>query len=257
MEFLQVAEEAARLAGGILQEWSSKFTAQEKSPANLVTEADLAAEKAIYDYLSQRFPDHRFMGEEGLSKEEGNSPYRWIIDPLDGTSNYVHQFPYYAVSIGLERDNELIAGAIYDPNRDEMFSASTGNGAFLNKNPIRISNNSALSNAMCMASLPVKSDRNHPAVKQFLSVLEVAQTVQRTGSAALNLCAVASGRIDAFWSRSLKPWDMAAGVVIVREAGGQVTSMSGAEFNVHQPDLLSTNGTSVHDALVKQLQLDS
>ncbi|MCL4154915.1 UNVERIFIED_CONTAM: hypothetical protein GTU68_016637 [Idotea baltica] len=185
MEFLQVAEEAARLGGSILQEWSTKFTASEKSPANLVTEADLASEKAIFEYISERFPDHRFMGEEGLSKEDGNSPYRWIIDPLDGTSNYVHQFPYYAVSIGLERGNELIAGVIYDPTRDEVFSAETGSGAFLNGKPLKVSKNSELSQAMCMASLPVKSDRNHPAVQQFLSVLVSSR--KRSNAQALPL----------------------------------------------------------------------
>lgn len=252
-KFLQVAEEAARIGGSILQDWAGRFTPREKSPANLVTEADLASEKAVFEFIDSHFAGHRFLGEEGLQRNTGNSPYRWIIDPLDGTSNYVHHFPYYAVSIGLEQNDEMIVGAIFDPTRDEMFTAIKGNGAHLNGEPIRASINSTLQSAMCMASLPVKVKRDDLAVRRFLDVLEIAQTVQRTGSAALNLCAVAAGRIDAFWSTSLKPWDMAAGILITREAGGHVTSCTGNEFSVHHPDLLATNGTELHAELVNTL----
>lgn len=253
-DLLEVGIEAAKIGGEILQDWSNRFTPREKSPANLVTEADLASEKAIYEHIVARFPDHRFLGEEGLNKNEGNSPYRWIIDPLDGTSNYVHKFPYYAVSIGLECDGELIVGVILDPNRDEVFTAIKGAGAFLNDAKIEVSVREKLSTAMCMASLPVKTDRDNIAVRRFLDILEEAQTVQRTGSAALNLCAVASGRIDAFWSTSLKPWDMAAGVLIAEEAGGKVTTCEGATFSVHQPNLLASNGTDLHSELSQRLQ---
>jgi myo-inositol-1(or 4)-monophosphatase len=249
MEFREAAEEAARLGGQILEEWGTHFSSREKSPANLVTEADLASQAKIHEFLHNLFPEHRFLGEEDLCCDEGDSPYRWIIDPLDGTSNYVHRFPYYAVSIGLEAAGELIAGAIYDPNRDEMFSAAAGQGATLNRAPIAVSHNAELRRAMCMASLPVHVDRHHPAVQRFLDVLELAQTVQRTGSAALNLCAVACGRIDAFWSTSLKPWDMAAGALIVREAGGTVTATGGSTFDVQIPDLLATNGSGLHREL--------
>ncbi|WP_437206050.1 inositol monophosphatase family protein [Planctomicrobium sp. SH664] len=250
MEFLKAAMEAARLGGRILEEWGEKFTAREKSPSNLVTEADIASQNAIVGYLREHFPDHRFLGEEDLSCEEGDSPFRWVIDPLDGTSNYVHRFPYYAVSIGLERGDELIVGAIYDPNRDEMFAAELGQGATLNGEKIQVSETSELRYAMCMASLPVKVDREHPAIRKFLDILEAAQTVQRTGSAALNLCCVACGRIEAFWSNSLKPWDMAAGALIVSEAGGKVTTTQGSTFSIHQPDILATNGRPLHDTLV-------
>ena len=257
-EFLDVAKTAARIGGDILQEWSAKFTAREKSPANLVTEADLASEKAIFEHINSRFPDHRFLGEEGLLKNDGNSPYRWIIDPLDGTSNYVHGFPYYAVSIGLEFDGTLILGAIYDPTRNEMFAGLAGFGATLNDRAIQVSANETLASSMCMASLPVKTSRDQLAVRRFLDVIEVAQTVQRTGSAALNLCSVACGRIDAFWSTSLKPWDMAAGAVIVREAGGTVTRCSDESFVVDESDLLATNGTELHKELSQRLtSLDS
>ncbi len=249
LELLETAEQAARIGGRILEEWRPKFTAREKSPRNLVTEADFASERAIFEFIHERYPDHRFLGEEGLNRDEGDSPYRWVVDPLDGTSNYVHGFPYYAVSIAVEDSGELLAGAIYDPNRDEMFSAARGAGATLNGEPIGVSDRSDLSEALCMASLPVKSDRSHPAVQRFLKVLEAAQHVQRTGSAALNLCAVASGRIEAFWSESLMPWDMAAGVLIVREAGGRVTQLRETPFALDVPDLLATNGTAVHGLL--------
>src|SRR5690606_12532652 len=138
MDFLQAAEQAARLGGEKLEEWGEKFTAREKSPANLVTEADLASQKAIFEYLHGLYPDHRFFGEEGLLVDGGDSPYRWIIDPLDGTSKYVHRFPYYAVSIGLEENGRMRAGVIYDPNRDELFAAEAGRGATLNGSPLQV-----------------------------------------------------------------------------------------------------------------------
>lgn len=250
LEYLMVAEQAARIGGEILQDWAERFTTREKSPANLVTEADFASEQAIFLHIRGHFPDHQFLGEEGLLEDQTGSLFRWIIDPLDGTSNYVHRFPYYAVSIGLEYDGKLIVGAIYDPTRDEMFAAGAGHGARLNGKPIHVSDTDQLSNAMCMASLPVKSTREHVAVRKFLEVLESAQTVQRSGSAALNLCSVAAGRIDAFFSSSLNPWDMAAGVVIVQEAGGTVTTEENQEFQIQNPNILATNGTPLHQQLV-------
>jgi myo-inositol-1(or 4)-monophosphatase len=245
--------EAARIGGRILQEWRSRFTARQKSPKDLVTEADVASQQAIHEHITDRFPDHGFLGEEGLSHITA-SPYRWIIDPLDGTSNYVHGFPYYGVSVGVECDGELAAGAVYDPNRDEMFSVARGVGATCNGERLRVSQAESLNQALCMASLPMLTTREHPAVQRFLRVLEAAQHVQRTGSAALNLCGVAAGRVDAFWSMSLKPWDMAAGVLLVREAGGRVTKSDGGPFDVNVADLLASNGGPIHEALAAVLQ---
>ena len=252
-ELLDTATQAALLGGDVLESWASKFSAREKSPANLVTEADLASEQAIYEFIHSRYADHRFLGEEGLLHDEGNSPYRWIIDPLDGTSNYVHRFPYYAVSIGLEYDGELIVGVIFDPNRNELFSAAKRQGAMLNGESIRPSDNTELAAAMCMASLPVNATRDHPAVQRFLAVLGEAQTVQRTGSAALNLCCVACGRIDAFWSTSLKPWDQAAGALIVMESGASISKTDGELFDVNEPDILATNGMKLSSQLLSLL----
>lgn len=256
MRFRELAEAAARLGGGILQDWAGRITATEKSPKNLVTEADLASQRAIHEFLVRECPGHGFLGEEETGLSSSASDYRWIVDPLDGTSNYVHRFPYYAVSVGVEHLGTLIAGAIFDPTRDEMFSAARGAGATANGRPIVPSSTERLGQAMAVASLPPKTTPESPEVRRFLRVLSHAQTVQRTGSAALNLCYVAAGRMDAFWSTTLKPWDMAAGVVIVEEAGGKVTAIDGRPFQVETPSLLATNGRGLHDELTAQLPLE-
>jgi myo-inositol-1(or 4)-monophosphatase len=252
-EYAQSGEEAARLAGHVLRGWSSKFTVREKSRANLVTEADSAAQQAIIEFLSRRYPSHGFLGEEDAADVRPPTAYTWIIDPLDGTTNYVHGFPYFAVSIGLEHEGTLIAGVIYDPSHDDLFVAVKGGGARLNGKPLRVSAIGELSAAMVFASLPVATHPNDLAVQRFLKLLGQAQTVQRTGSAALNLANLAAGRVDGFWSTSLKPWDMAAGVLMVTEAGGRVTSLSGDPFDLHTPSLLATNGTTLHDTLCDAL----
>lgn len=248
-EFLQTAQEAARAAGDVLQSWAERFTVSEKSRANLVTEADLAAQETIFRLIRGRYPDHNFLGEENLSVTTGRSPYRWVIDPLDGTTNYVHRFPFYAVSIGLEHDGELLAGVIHDPNRDEMFTAVRGQGARRNGEPLATSKVEAVGEAFLVASLPIASDPSNAAVARFLRALPAARTVQRLGSAALALSYVACGRIDAFWSTSLKPWDMAAGALIVREAGGRTSRLEGTPLDLDVPDILATNGTSLHTEL--------
>lgn len=249
LEFLQAAEDAARQAGQVLRSWSSRFTVREKSRSNLVTEADLASQSAIAELLKRRFPQHGLLGEEDLGHDQSAAEYRWIIDPLDGTTNYVHGFPYYAVSIGLECRGEMIVGVIYDPVRDELFAAAKGNGASLNRRPLRCSEIARLNQAMVIASLPVGTDAADLAVRRFLTVLPHAQTVQRTGSAALNLAYLAAGRLEGFWSSSLKPWDMAAGVLLVTEAGGMITQMNGAPFQLYEANLLASNGTAVHTEL--------
>ncbi len=254
MEFVATAEEAARLAGGVLLSWAEKFTVREKGPADLVTEADFAAQEAIYLLIHDRYPQHNFLGEEGLAETNSDSPYRWVIDPLDGTQNYVHHFPYYAVSIGLQRRGELIVGVIYDPNRDELFSAALSAGATLNGEPIQPSLADSLDQAMVVASLPVGAQKDNPAVSRFLAVLPHAQTLQRTGSAALNLSYVAAGRIDAFFSSSLKPWDMAAGALIVAEAGGRVSGMDGRPLDIEFPHVLASSSSALHEQLHRLLK---
>lgn len=247
VEFLSTAQEAARLGGDVLEDWGSRFTVSEKSRANLVTEADFASQETIHNHIKQRYPDHGFLGEEGLDQPSENSPYRWIIDPLDGTSNYVHRFPYYCVSIALEKNGELIVGVIYDPNRDEMFTAQKGQPAQLNGKQINPTTDvNSLKTAMAVASLPVATRVENPAVARFLTVLPLVQSLQRTGSAALNLAYVACGRIDLYWSSSLHPWDMAAGALIVEQAGGQVSRLDNSPFQVAGPEILASNGTALH-----------
>jgi myo-inositol-1(or 4)-monophosphatase len=248
-EFLSAAEDAARTAGKILQDWAGRFTVSEKGPADLVTEADVASQEAIHRILHERFPDHGFVGEEGLLTPAGGSECRWIIDPLDGTSNYVHSFPYYAVSIGLQCRGELVAGVIFDPTREELFAAQKGGGATLDGRPIRVSRFDRLDRAMVIASFPPGVTPDSLPIRRFLTVLPHAQTIHRSGSAALNLAYVAAGRLDAFWSTSLKPWDIAAGALIVTEAGGRVTRLSGDPLDIEVPDLLCSNGTGIHQEL--------
>lgn len=251
-ELLNVAMEAAQAGGAVLQDWIGRFSVREKRRADLVTEADHASQRRIHELIMARFPDHGFLGEEGLDQQT-DSPYRWIIDPLDGTSNYVHGFPYYAVSIGVSREGQLVAAAIFDPNRDEMFSAAAGQGAKLNGTAITTSGETDLSMAMAMASLPVGADHSDPAVRRFLQSMSHLQTVQRSGSAALNLACVACGRIDAFWSTSLKPWDVAAGVLIVQEAGGVAGNLQGGTIDIMVPSLLAASTPKIHSELVSVL----
>ena len=252
-KLLSVAIQAAHAGGAILQDWRGRFSVREKSRYNLVTEADHASQTAIHELIRNHFPDHGFLGEEDLCLESATSPFRWIIDPLDGTTNYVHGFPYYAVSIGVQRDNELVAAVIYDPSRHETFTATRGAGAFVNGLPIRTSGETEISQAMAMASLPVGGDENDPAVRRFLKSFSQLQTVQRTGSAALNLAYVASGRIDAFWSSSLKPWDIAAGVLLVTEAGGAVTNLEGGTIDIMLPSILAASSRKISQDLASLL----
>ena len=251
-EALETAVTAAQAAGDILLSWRDRFTVTEKSRRDVVTEADLESQQAIAALLSDRFPKHGFLGEEGLSDAGLDTDFRWIIDPLDGTGNYVHGVPYFAVSIALEYRGDLVVAVVLDPSHDELFTAVRGGGTHLNGTPVTVSAETVtdLDSALVTASLPVGiSSPDHPAVERFLRVLVSAQHTQRTGSAALNLAYVATGRLDAFFSTTLKPWDMAAGALLVTEAGGQVTTLNGGPFDVDVADLLSSNGTLVHSQL--------
>ncbi|MCG6157182.1 inositol monophosphatase family protein [Rubinisphaera margarita] len=247
---------AARKAGEILQDWRERFTVSEKSRSNLVTEADFAAEKAIHETLSEAFPDHGYLGEEGLSENASTADYVWIIDPLDGTGNYVHGFPYYCVSIGLQYQGRMVVGVIYDPTRDELFTAAEGCGAWKNGKRLQVSGTTQLSQAMCVASLPVAGDPNHPALARFIRALPHAQTIQRLGSAEMNLAYLAAGHLDAFWSSTLKPWDMAAGIVLVQEAGGTLSNLTGGPIDIHACEILACSSSTLQTELVPILKQD-
>lgn len=251
---LEVGVAAARAGGKVLQDWATKFSVREKScAADVVTEADFESQKVIHSLICKAFPSHGFLGEEGLNQPSVDSPYRWIVDPLDGTSNYVHGFPYYAVSIGVERQGELVAGIVYDPTRDEMFTATKGEGAWCNGRRLHVSNVSIMKQALIVASFPPGSNLETPSVQHFLQILPRAQTVQRTGSAAMNLANLAAGRVDGFWSWSLKPWDMAGGALLVTEAGGKITKTGGTYLQIEVSDMLATNGSDLHGELVQTL----
>ena len=251
--WLGVAIRAAEAGGRLLREWRGRFSVREKSRSNLVTEADEASQEAIVSVLRSEFPEHGFLGEENLEEDVAGSDAVWVIDPLDGTTNYVHGFPYYAVSIALRVRGELEVGVIYDPNREETFSACRGNGVFLNGERVQSSGERRLSSAFGIGSLPVVTGPGDPAVERFLRALQAFQTVQRTGSAALNMAYVSCGRIDAFWSSSLKPWDVAAGALMVVESGGALANLEGGRFDIFVPSLACAGSGELLVDLVKVL----
>jgi myo-inositol-1(or 4)-monophosphatase len=216
----------------------------------LVTDADHAAEQCIIDSIHGHFPSHQTLAEERGAGADASSRYRWIIDPLDGTTNFAHGFPVYAVSVGLECDGELLVGVVYDPTRDELFTAATGQGAQLNGHPIAVSNTVELEAALTVTGFAydIRETRNNN-LDHFARFALKAQGVRRTGSAALDLCYVAAGRFDGFWEVKLNAWDMAAGVVIVREAGGRITDLRGKEHSIYRPELVASNGR-IHQEMV-------
>ncbi len=241
--FLEAAIAAARSAGMILKDnihGSREITF--KGDINLATEMDIRSERAIVQLLASAFPDHGFIAEEETRIQNG-AGYTWIIDPLDGTTNYAHGYPCFSVSIALERKGEIVLGVVYDPMRDELFSAMKTRGAFLNGHKIRVSHVDKLINGLLATGFPYDrkvSDRNN--MGYFHDLLMASQEVRRDGSAALDLCYVAAGRFDGFWELKLKPWDVAAGSLIAQEAGGMVTDLSGNEFSIHDDEILASNG---------------
>ncbi len=257
-EYLRTCEDAARTGGAVLLDWADRFKVQEKGPSDLVTEADLASQRAIRASILAAFPDHQFLGEE--DDPEGNdcgaSEFRWIADPLDGTTNYVHRVPHFCVSLALERAGELVTAAVFDPISKECFTAVAGEGAWLNGQPIRTSSVGQLSDALAVVGFPPKTEPDAPDLQVFLAAINQVQAIRRTGSAALNMCYVAAGRFDVFWSFSTKVWDVAAGALIIREAGGVLTSPDGGDFVLNTGQFLAAAGDSLHDEL-RQLVHDA
>lgn len=254
---IELAIRAAREAGAILQDYAARgFQIENKGRINLVTEADLASERHITQLIGSHFPSHRILAEEGgASGHPGEDNYVWIIDPLDGTTNYSHGFPCYAVSIGIELHGKAVAGVIYDPTRDELFAAERGAGATLNGNKIRVSAVDHLERALVVSGFPYdvreRMEEYLPAWREFL---KHTQGVRRLGAAAIDMCCVASGRMDGFWENGLNPWDTAAGWVIIEEAGGRVTKLDGSPFDNYSASLLCTNG-AIHDQMLAVLAL--
>lgn len=250
-DYKAVCEQAARAGGAVVQQWINRFVTREKAPADLVTDADLASQDTIRKTILDHFPDHSFLGEEehGTRDISRAADFRWIADPLDGTTNYVHRVPHYSVSLALERRGQLLAGTVFDPTRDECFTAAAGEGAYLDGRPIRTSDVSELSGSLAVVGFPADANRNSPDVEVFLGALDKCQAIRRTGSSALNLCYLAAGRFDLYWSFSTKIWDVAAGVLIIREAGGTVTSPDGGEFVLEDARFLAAANRPLHARL--------
>jgi len=253
-DYLTVACEAARSAGKLLKEniHGTREIAY-KGDINLVTEMDMRSERTIVGILRSAFPDHGIVAEEE-TKIRNASGFTWIIDPLDGTTNYAHGYPCFSVSIALEQGESIIAGVVYDPMREELFSAEKGKGAFLNGKPIRVSASDTLIKSLLATGFPYDrkvSEKNN--LNYFHDLLMASQEVRRDGSAALDLCSVAAGRFDGFWELKLKPWDVAAGSLIVREAGGMVSDFSGTHFSVDDDEILASNG-KIHQQMLDVLQ---
>lgn len=254
-EYLMVSEEAARKAGRLLRENINKSDEIfYKGAVDLVTPFDTRAQKMILEHISSFFPEHDYLAEEGLSQNKG-ADMRWIIDPLDGTTNYAHHYPVFTVSIALERKSEVILGLVYDPMREEMFSALKAKGAFLNGKKISVSDISELDKSLLATGFPydVRASQENN-ISHFNNFAIRAQGIRRCGSAAMDLCYVACGRYDGFWELKLKPWDIAAGTLIVQEAGGQVSDFKGGRFSIFGSEILATNG-SIHQQMVDILEM--
>jgi myo-inositol-1(or 4)-monophosphatase len=253
---LTTAIDAAKLAGRFLKQHAGKArNIQQKSgeEKNLVTEIDKKSEEIIIETIGKHHPTHDILAEES-GKKGASSEYRWIIDPLDGTTNFTHGLPVFCVSIGLEWKGELIVGVIYDPNLDELFTAEKGKGAYLNGRRLKVSETLKLESSLLVTGFPynITENPNH-AVEHFIHFLMKAQGVRRMGSAAIDLAYIAAGRFDGFWEVALHPWDMAAGALLVQEAGGILTNFSGNPLNIYQKELVATNG-HIHHAVLDVLQ---
>ncbi len=243
----------AREAGGLIMGHFARHVKIEyKGAVDLVTVADRESEALILSRIRAQFPTHDVMGEEGTRIDTG-SEYKWYVDPLDGTTNFAHGYPVFCVSLAVERAGRRVAGVVYDPTRDEMFSAELGGGARLNESAIRVSAISTLGECLVGTGFPSQKRHKNPNIYFYHQLTLRTHGVRRAGSAALDLCNVASGRYEGFWEFNLNPWDTAAGVLIVEEAGGRVTDFSGGEFQIASHETLASNGL-VHDALLHEFQ---
>ncbi len=254
---LNFAIQIARDAGRVLAEKFGRVEVRHKGDIDLVTEADLAAERLIIERLKSYYPRHAILSEEaGAAHAESgaDSEWKWIVDPLDGTTNYAHAYPVFCVSIALEHRGEIVLGVVHDPTRDETFAAERGEGATLNGRRIRVSDTDDLNRALLCTGFPYDVRDRGDFARHFRNFIMHAQAVRRDGSAALDLAYVAAGRFEGFWEEGLRPWDVAAGVLLVEEAGGRVTDYDERPFRIYNPPILATNGL-VHEAMTRILRL--
>ncbi|MEA3506039.1 MAG: inositol monophosphatase family protein [Elusimicrobiota bacterium] len=252
--YIEVASRAAREAGSLLVEnFTRPRKIKYKGRIDLVTGMDIESEKLIVDIISEEFPDHSILAEERDYENQAGG-YRWIIDPLDGTSNYAHGFGFFCVSIALQDpEGKIIAGVVYAPYPDEFYKAVRGGGAFLNGQHMKVSRVRELEKAMVATGFPYDIAESHANIDNFNKFLLKTQAVRRPGAAALDLCCVAAGKFDGFWELMLNPWDTAAGVLIVEEAGGKVTDFSGGSYSIYDKKILASNGR-IHNLMQEILK---
>jgi myo-inositol-1(or 4)-monophosphatase len=245
----RIGVRAAYRAGRILNEYfGNTFQVTKKGAIDLVTDADVAAEKIIVATIAETFPDHAILAEESGASGD-NVRDRWVIDPLDGTTNFAHGLPIFAVSIAYARDNEIMMGVVFNPINGELFTAVSGEGARLNDQPIQVSTVERVGDSLLVTGFPytINTETSTQPMERFASCLKVAQGVRRLGSAALDLCFVACGRFDGFWEENLKPWDTAAGMLIAAEAGARVTDFADRPFGINDKQILATNARIHHE----------
>jgi len=248
--YLETAVEIAREAGGLLANFFERRVPFElKGDFDLVTEADRASEKLVVERLRSHFPSHGIVAEEGGGHESA-SEFRWYVDPLDGTTNFAHGFPMFNVTLGLERGDEIVAGVVYDPIRGEMFTAELGSGAWLNNRRIRVSKAERLADSLASTGFPSRKRHQSVNIHFYHQMAMASHGVRRTGSAAIDLAYAACGRLDTFWEFGLNPWDMAAGVLLVSEAGGRVSDMKGAAHNVRSSKHILADNGLIHDEVL-------
>jgi myo-inositol-1(or 4)-monophosphatase len=254
--FLSAAIEAARRGAVELEGWRTKFSVREKFRADLVTDADNASQEVVKDTLLSAFPDHLFLGEEesvGKTPEDtrppADAPPVWVVDPLDGTANYVHDVPAYCVSIGLWAGGKPVVGVILDPRMNELFTAASGQGASLNGKPIRVSAVAELRDGLISTGFPASYEKQIRNLDAWARMSVHAQALRRTGSTALNMAYIAAGRFDGYWAYDNYPWDVMAGAVLIAEAGGTVTTIDGLPYDPFRPDILAGNGKFQNEML--------
>lgn len=258
LQWVPTASDIAKEAGARLREFFTQGVETEyKGDVDIVTVADRTVEKLIRTRLAEAFPDHGVYGEEG-TRDRMEGAFRWYVDPLDGTTNFAHGFPQFCVSLGLEQrpadlppgqDGTLVAGVIYDPMRDELYTAERGHGAWLNGKPMHVSRTPDLAESLVATGFPSRKRHASPNIHFYHEFTLRSHGVRRAGSAALDLAYVAAGRLEAFWEFNLNPWDTAAGILLVEEAGGRVTDFAGEQFQLNSNEVLASNGL-IHDELV-------
>lgn len=254
-DFLKVAIEAAHLGGDALKKYWGKLNqiSHKNSSIDLVTEADNASEEAVLAHLNKNFPSHSILSEEIGRKDSHSKDFLWVVDPLDGTTNYTHQFPFVAISIALCTPDEIALGVVYNPILNELFYASKGEGATLNHQTIKVSPIKDLNKSLLASGFPYdrreNADNNYA---EFCRLTHVTQGVRRAGAAALDLAYVAAGRLDGYWERGIKPWDIAAGMILVQEAGGKISNYENEPIDIFNEKILASNGL-LHKSISQEL----